>query len=247
MKRIIYNPNEFIKKINASFEELGTWEKMGMMQPSGRIDDKIPYYTEENVEQAKQIRKLSEMGYALSDIRKILKKIGLPNKEINTKGEGSKFLTVGELASQANINTRTIKYWEERGIISPDQRSSGGFRLYSQDYVYLCKLILDLQNFGYSLENIKEVSDLIRDFFALKSDLSETTPDKAVERLETMEHRILDLYARMNTLKEGIQRWDELLKKKRKEITQLKEKAAADSAQKKNAKQSKPESTAKNS
>jgi DNA-binding transcriptional MerR regulator len=133
------------------------------------------------------------------------------------------YLTVGELAVQAQINNRTIKYWEERGLITPDRRTSGGFRLYSRAYVQICLLIKDLQNFGYTLEHIKLVADLFRQFIAIQNDRERALePDEALRHLQAMEHHIHELYEHMNMLKQGIERWDDLLKKKRKEIQQFK-------------------------
>jgi len=60
-----------------------------------------------------------------------------------------KHLTIGGLAKRVGVSARNIKHWEDKGIIEPDMRSEGGFRLYSQVFVYLCDLIKDLQLFGY--------------------------------------------------------------------------------------------------
>ena len=55
------------------------------------------------------------------------------------------YITISSLAEQVGVSPRTIKHWEEKGIIESEMRSAGGFRLYSQIYVYMCKLVKDLQ------------------------------------------------------------------------------------------------------
>ena len=80
------------------------------------------------------------------------------------------FLTVGNLAERSGVSPRTIKHWEDKGIIEPDMRTEGGFRLYSESYVFLCQLIRDLQLFGYTLEEIKAVSDDVRTLLAIEAD-----------------------------------------------------------------------------
>lgn len=223
MAKELYDQQEFLKKISLSPAELGEWEKNDLIKSDGRIDSKIPFYTEEHVREAQQIRHLTEIGYTLPEIRKILKKIGLPKKDNSERDNGStEYLTVGELADQVRINNRTIKYWEERGIIHPDRRTSGGFRLYAKYWVQLCLLIQDLQNFGYSLDYIKKVADLFRHFVTIEGDKARLIPAaEALEQLHSMEQHIKELYARMNDLQQGIERWEGLLKKKRKEIGQL--------------------------
>ncbi len=224
MTQNLYDQQEFLAKIGLAPAELAEWEKNGLLKSEGRIDSDIPFYTEDHVLQAQQISHLAQIGYSTPEIRKILKKIGLPKKEsTNHVPRATEYLTVGELAEQARVNSRTLKYWEERGIITPDRRTSGGFRLYAKYYVQLCKLILDLQNFGYTLEQIKEQAELFRLFVRLEDDKERThDPQAALAGLETMDLRIQELYIRMKELREGIERWDGLLKKKRKEMAQLK-------------------------
>ena len=224
MDQNLYDQQEFLKKIGLSQAELDEWEKHGLIKSDVRIDSNIPCFTEEHVVEAQQITRLTQIGYTLPEIRKILKKVGLPKREEGDQvRQATEYLTVGELAEQAQVNNRTIKYWEERGIITPDRRTSGGFRLYAKHYIDICRFILDLQNFGYTLEQIKEQADLFRLFVALQADKSRShDPASALQGLAEMEAQVQALFARMKVLHEGIERWDSLLKKKRKEIAQLK-------------------------
>ena len=95
-------------------------------------------------------------------------------------------------------------------------RTEGGFRLYSESYVFLCQLIRDLQLFGYTLEEIKDVSGEVRDFLSIEGDLAAFPRANVGARLEGMLGRIQALRDRMKQLGEGIDRWQDLLKKKRK-------------------------------
>ena len=222
MDKNVYNKKEFIEFLSISGEDLDRWEKLGLIRHPGKIDDRIPYYTDSNVREARHIIGLLKFGYDLESIQKIMRKVGLPpvvagKKE---KGKATEFITVGELAGQAGLNTRTIKYWEERGIIQPDGRSPGGYRLYSRTYIHICNLIKDLQNFGYSLEQIKEGADLFRDFLSINQGASGFSRSETIKRLDLLQGGITELNERMAGLKQGIQRWEDLIKKKRKEISQ---------------------------
>jgi DNA-binding transcriptional MerR regulator len=166
------------------------------------------------------------MGYNLEEIRKILKKVGPPavtRENKNTVGL-KKHLAIGSLAHRVGVSTRTIKHWEDEGIIEADMRSEGGFRLYSEIYVYLCQLIKDLQLFGYTLKQIKTISDHFRTFLAIDKDIYTYSKEETSKKLDDMCTEIERLNDKMTLLKKGIQRWEDLITKKKREINNLKKK-----------------------
>jgi len=226
MKNALFILDEFSKKVDISKSLLQEWEKLHLIAPVGFSDEKIPLYSESTVEKVVNIQKLLELGYEVKDIQKIMKKVGMPksSNEQNEPIELNQYLTVGNLAESVGVSPRTIKHWEDKGIIEPDMRSEGGFRLYSEPYVYLCKLITDLQLFGYTLEEIKIVSNYFRDFLTIQNNLKAYKKTEVNSKLESMLQEIQLLFDKMKLFKEGIQRWEDLLKKKKKEILNLKSK-----------------------
>lgn len=219
----IYLLNELASKAGVSEIIILEWEKEKLIKPAGETEEKTPFYNEDTVSQCAHILKLTDLGYSTQEIGKIIKKVGLPaNQPKENDPVTGKLLTVGELADKINVSPRTIKHWEDKGIIEPDMRSEGGFRLYADVYVYLCSLILDLQNFGYTLDEIKIVSDHFRDFLALQTQFANFEKDVVAAKLDVMSADIEKLFSKMNMLKEGINRWEELLKKKKKELLNMK-------------------------
>ena len=213
----------FLKKTGLTEPELAQCEQIGLIKRDPSSSQAAPLYSEDQAKEAEQIAHFIRMGYSYPEIRKIIKKIGLPkNEKASTLHAQNDFLTVGELADMVHVNNRTIKYWEERGIILPDRYTEGGFRLYGVHYIHLCRLIVDLQNFGYTLAQINERSDLFRLFIELQANTGRThDAAAALAGLEAMELRIQELYSRMKELAEGMDRWNKLLKKKRKEVARL--------------------------
>ncbi len=67
-----------------------------------------------------------------------------------------RFFSISELASEFEISTRTIRFYEEKGLISP-RRSRGNHRLYTKRDRARLKLILRGKRFGYSLDEIAEM------------------------------------------------------------------------------------------
>jgi len=216
--------DELIKKTGIDKNILTDIEKRGIIRPFGLTDEKVPFYSEEVIVQLNYITQMISLGYNIEEIHKIVKKIGFPKGSGSgvQKGGTRKHLTIGELADKVKVSPRTIKHWENKGIIEADMRSSGGFRLYSDAYVYLCMLIKDLQLFGYTLEQIKEISDHFRDFIVISKDLGFYSQKKTDEKLNEMEKEIKAVRERISLFREGIKRWEELVNKKAKEIINLK-------------------------
>ncbi len=224
MNKNVFTRDDLLRRTGVSEEVLVRWTKEKLVKPAGFTDDKIPLFSEETLARLENILKLKELGYGLEEIQKIIKKIGLPRARTNRANNNGldQYLTVGNLAEKAGVSPRTIKHWEDKGIIEPDMRSEGGFRLYSKIYVYLCKLIQDLQLFGYTLEEIKVNSDCFRDFLAFQERLESFDKAAVTSKLEAMLEGIQALFDKMKLFREGMERWESLMKKKKKEILNLK-------------------------
>jgi DNA-binding transcriptional MerR regulator len=224
MNKYMFLREEFLEKAGISEKELLDWEQRKLLKPVGITKDQVRIYSRETLDRILHIQKLQALGYQPEHIQKIIKKVGIPrsgeHEEPNENSQG--FLTVGDLADRVGISPRAIKHWEDKGIIEPEMRSEGGFRLYSESYVYLCELIKDLQLFGYSLEEIKAVSDLFREFLALSQSLSAFSSAEAASKLESMTDHIQHFEDKMALFKSGMERWENLLKKKKREISGLK-------------------------
>jgi DNA-binding transcriptional MerR regulator len=224
MNSDVFTKADFLHRTGVQEVELDIWLKEKIIRPAGYTDGKEPLFSADALERIESVRKLTELGYSLPDIQKIMKKVGLPTDKSGKKAgfEKDRYFTVGHLAERSGVSPRTIKHWEDKGIIEPDMRTEGGFRLYSEAYVFLCQLIRDLQLFGYTLEEIKAVSDDVRSLMAME-DGPESFPKPQVEnRLAAMLGQIQSLFAKMKLLREGADRWEDLLKKKKKDILALK-------------------------
>ncbi|MGB9006454.1 MAG: MerR family transcriptional regulator [Candidatus Aminicenantales bacterium] len=226
MEKDVFTQKELLTRFGLARDNLVEWTRLKLVRPEGYTDGQEPLFSEAAGQRIVHIQKLMALGYRHDEIQKIFKKVGVPVEKHNKQERKSKekYLTVGSLAEQSNLSPRTIKHWEDKGIIEPDMRSEGGFRLYAKVYVYLCQLIKDLQLFGYTLEEIKDISGYFRDFLALQSDMGSFSGREAASKLETMLKAIKAFNDKMSLFKEGISRWDGLLKKKRKEIMILKQK-----------------------
>ncbi len=223
MNKDLLSLEDLAGKTGAGPDRIADWMKAGLLKPDGFTDGKAPLFAAGIEERVARLQKLSDLGYGTEEIQKIIKKVGLPHDGKGGKKEAGKgrFLTVGNLAERSGVSPRTIKHWEDKGIIEPDMRTEGGFRLYSESYVVLCQLIRDLQLFGYTLEEIKAISDDVRTLLAIEAAPGSFPAADVEKRLTVLLEAIQALLAKMKLLEEGVERWKDLLKKKKKDILAL--------------------------
>jgi DNA-binding transcriptional MerR regulator len=77
---------------------------------------------------------------------------------MTTAAPSEGFLQIGEAAERASLTQRTLRYYEEKGLLNPPQRMDGGFRLYSSEDMERIDRIRQFKELlGFSLAEIKEM------------------------------------------------------------------------------------------
>ena len=69
-------------------------------------------------------------------------------------------MRIGELAQKAGVTPRTIRYYENLGLLSPSEREGKGFRYYTETELAKLQQIDCLKTLGLTLEEIASVIDL---------------------------------------------------------------------------------------
>lgn len=109
-------------------------------------------------------------------------------------------MQIGEVAERTGLSLRTIRYYEEVGLVVPSARSQGGFRLYTEPDVERLQLIKRMKPLGFQL-------DAMRDLLAIL----DPTPDspeiddpeqRLVEFAETAEQACADLRKKLGIAEE---------------------------------------------
>lgn len=70
-------------------------------------------------------------------------------------------LQIGDVAERVGLSLRTVRYYEEMGLISPAARSEGGFRLYSDADVERLLALKRMKALGLTLDEMGALADLI--------------------------------------------------------------------------------------
>ncbi len=68
---------------------------------------------------------------------------------------GRRFLTTGDMARLSNSTVRTVRFYEETGVLEPAERSEGGHRLFHESELDKLLFVTDLRSAGLSLDEIK--------------------------------------------------------------------------------------------
>lgn len=99
---------------------------------------------------------------------------------------------IGTLAKELNISTRTIRFYEEKGIVIPERR--GGNRVFSKKDRARLMLALRGKRLGFSLDEIKEYLDLYK-FDGDKSNITQLNflIDKIDTALKSLEEKKEDI------------------------------------------------------
>jgi DNA-binding transcriptional MerR regulator len=97
----------------------------------------------------------------------------------------SGLVSIGQLAKAAGVSSRTIRYYEELGILPEPRRSPGGTRRYPREYRGYIDTALALKDLGFRLEEIKPLARLAlgRSVSAGQRDMAARLVDDRIEAL----------------------------------------------------------------
>lgn len=105
-------------------------------------------------------------------------------------------LTIGKLATLAEVSTDTLRFYEREGLIAPASKSSGGYRLYDQDAMVRLRFIKQARDCGFTLAEIQQLLVLRSHSEACCGDVRQ----RAVEKKLQLETKIRTLSAMSKAL-----------------------------------------------
>ena len=93
-------------------------------------------------------------------------------------------MRIGELAERVGTTTRTLRYYESRGLL-PARRAGNGYRAYGEEDVRLLRQIRLLQDFGFDLEETRPFVDCLR--------AGHPSGDSCPASIEVYRHKLAEL------------------------------------------------------
>ncbi|MFD5123990.1 MerR family transcriptional regulator [Streptomyces sp. NPDC058385] len=68
-------------------------------------------------------------------------------------------MQIGEVAERTELSLRTIRHYEDTGLVTPSARSQGGFRLYTEADIARLMVIRRMKPLGFTLEEMRDLLD----------------------------------------------------------------------------------------
>jgi DNA-binding transcriptional MerR regulator len=110
----------------------------------------------------------------------------------------AKHYTISELAAEFDVTTRTIRFYEEKGLLTPERR--GTSRLFSPADRVKLKLILRGKRLGLSLEEGREIIEMYDPEHGNVDQLQKLI-DKIREKKQFLENQLLDMETMLGDLR----------------------------------------------
>jgi len=153
--------------------------------------------------------------------------------ELESPSDEQAYLQIGEVAERTGVTQRTLRFYEEKGLLKPPSRLEGGFRLYSEEDVRRVEEIKRLQTLlGFTLADIKEMVEAeaikmqIRAEYRRDAEVSERKA-KLAKAVEVTERQAAVIDQKLAALHEMKAHLEQKLAQYNGWISQLDEKAAA--------------------
>ncbi|MCH7686954.1 MAG: heavy metal-responsive transcriptional regulator [Planctomycetes bacterium] len=97
--------------------------------------------------------------------------------------------TISQLAKAAEVPTTTVRYYERIGLVEPEDRSQGNYRLYSDESLSKLKFVRAAQAIGFTLEDVKALLGI----HGGRTPSCDEVQMLIEERLADIDHRLKDL------------------------------------------------------
>ncbi|MFC8102621.1 MerR family transcriptional regulator [Streptomyces sp. NPDC057363] len=93
-------------------------------------------------------------------------------------------MQIGEVAERTGLSLRTIRHYEEVGLVVPSARSKGGFRLYTESDVERLMVIRRMKPLDFSLEEMRDLLDITDRLASVDSPPAGEDLERLRERLD---------------------------------------------------------------
>lgn len=130
----------------------------------------------------------------------------------DNKDRSSGTWTISDLSAEFAVTPRTLRYYEEFGLLAPRRNGDNGPRLYDRRDRARLKLVLRGRRFGFSLKDVKELLDLYDTDPTRKEQIRRTLEvgteriaeiDEMIKELQVHRQELLDYRDRLKSFLEG--------------------------------------------
>ena len=112
-------------------------------------------------------------------------------------------LQIGQVAVQSQVPIKTIRYYEELGLLKSSERTEGGFRLFSPNTIARISFVKRLQKLGLSLQEIAEILGVYDRGLAPCDEIKQQLEQQILE----IDRRISELMTLRGEINELLEDW----------------------------------------
>lgn len=113
-------------------------------------------------------------------------------------------LLIGGLSRKTGVSVRTIRYYEQEGLLTPSNRKASGYRVYTERDVEKLRFVLQAKRFGLTLREIRGIMRCSRQGLQPCCNLVRNLFNQKIAELE---EKISELIQTRDRLKERLRRW----------------------------------------
>ena len=117
----------------------------------------------------------------------------------------SKLLRIGQVAIQSGVPIKTLRYYDDLGLLKSSARSRGGFRLFAPEVLDRLTLIKGAQHLDLNLQEIKELLQICEQ----RECPNEISRQKIETLIQAIDYRILQLRFLQSELATTIAAWND--------------------------------------
>jgi MerR family transcriptional regulator, copper efflux regulator len=110
--------------------------------------------------------------------------------------KSNEVMTIGQAAASSGVPPKTIRYYEELGLLRPVERLANSYRAYDDSDIQTLRFIRRARDLGFSLEEIDKLLALYRN----RRRASEDVKRLALAHVTELDHRIAELIRIRDTL-----------------------------------------------
>ena len=104
-------------------------------------------------------------------------------------------MNIGSAANRSGLPAKTIRYYEDIGLIHPDRRTNG-YRDYSDSHLHILRFLARARSLGFTIEECRRLLSLYED----KGRASADVKALAMEHIRNVETKISELESMRQTL-----------------------------------------------
>lgn len=110
-------------------------------------------------------------------------------------------MNISDVAKKTGLTSKTIRFYEEKGLLTAPRRGENGYRCYNGHHVEELTLLRQARQVGFNLDECRELVALFNDPRRHSADVKARTLHKVsdierqIEELKQMRQRLLDLAA----------------------------------------------------